>query len=155
MSSGERPVYLVGARLNGRRVVVVGGGHVTARRLGAFLDAGALLHVIAPELDPAVRAVVDSGLVTWDERPYRAGDLAGAWYVLAATDDPEVNAAVVAEAEGERVFCVRADDGHLGQAVTPASLREGEVQIGVVSGGDFRRSRALRNDLAEWLRSRR
>src|SRR5690606_41669635 len=44
-------------------------------------------------------------------RRYADGDLSGAWYVLAATDDPETNAAVSAEADSQQVFCVRADDG--------------------------------------------
>ena len=56
----------------------------------------------------------------WTARPYRDGDLDGAWYAIACTDDPAVNAAVAAEAERARVFCVRADDAPAGSAVTPA-----------------------------------
>ena len=48
-------------------------------------------------------------------RDYRDGDLADAWYAIAATDDPAVNAAVVAEADRRQIFCVRADIAREGQ----------------------------------------
>jgi len=110
--------YLAGLDLAGRRVVVVGGGSVAQRRLVGLLAAGADVEVVAPEVTPAVEAMAPE--LTWTARAYRDGDLADAWYALAATDDPQVNAAVGAEAERARVFCVRADDAPAGSAVTPA-----------------------------------
>ncbi len=62
-----------------------------------------------------------------------------------------VNAAVVAEAEARRVWCVRADDGALGSAVTPATAQHEQHQIAVLAGGDFRASRRLRDRLAALL----
>ena len=78
-------------------------------------------------------------------RDYRDGDLDDAWYAIAATDDPKVNAAVVAEAERRRIFCVRADAGREGTAVTPASLDYRGLLIGVLAGGEHRRSAAVRS----------
>ncbi|MCV7082611.1 NAD(P)-dependent oxidoreductase, partial [Mycolicibacterium insubricum] len=98
--------YLVGLRLSGKKVVVVGGGSVAQRRLGLLVSAGADVHVVARTVTPAVEATAG---VTVTLRDYRDGDLDGAWYALAATDDPDVNAAVVAEADRRRIFCVRAD----------------------------------------------
>lgn len=151
MTAEAPPPYLAGLRLAGRRVVVVGAGRVLARRLGTLLDSGARLVVVSPLAAPPVRAVARAARLTWHERDYRLGDLAGAWYALACTDDPQVNAAVVAEAEAARIFCVRADDGSLGTAVTPASARDGQVQLAVLAGGDFRASRHLRDRLAAQL----
>ncbi len=82
--------------------------------------------------------------VTVHRRAYAAGDLAGAWYVIACTDDPDVNAEIVAEATAARIFCVRADDGASGTAVTPASGHHRDLQFGVLAGGDHRRSAAAR-----------
>ncbi len=141
----------MGLHLIGRRVVVIGGGHVVARRLRTLLASGARVHVVSPRLEPAVEAAARAGEITWEPREYRGGDLADAWYAMAATDSPAVNAAVVAEAETHRTFCVRADDGDLGQAVTPATGRRGDVQIAVVTGGDFRLSRRLRDELVDRL----
>ncbi|MDF0531606.1 uroporphyrinogen-III C-methyltransferase [Tsukamurella sp. 8F] len=140
--------YLVGLDLRGRRVVLVGGGSVVQRRLPLLLAAGAEVHVIAPVVTPAVESTEG---ITLTLREYADGDLAGAWYVLAATDDPDVNVRVLAEAEAQRTFCVRADLAREGTAVTPATASVGGVQVGVLAAGDHRRSAAVRNSLAAAL----
>lgn len=140
--------YLVGLDLTGRRVVIVGAGSVVQRRLGTLADSGADIHVIAPQATPTVESFPG---ITLYAREYRAGDLEGAWYALACTDDAEVNAAVVAEAESRRIFCVRADDARHGTAVTPASLRHDQLRIGVLAAGDHRRSAAVRTAIGAAL----
>src|SRR5206468_1400578 len=81
-------VYPVGLRLLGKRVVVVGGGQVAHRRVAGLLEARALVTVVSPEVTPALEALVEPGAVTWLRRRYETGDLDGAWYAVAATDDP-------------------------------------------------------------------
>ncbi|NBQ42096.1 MAG: uroporphyrinogen-III C-methyltransferase [Mycobacteriaceae bacterium] len=87
--------------------------------------------------------------VTLTLRDYRDGDLEGAWYAIAATDDPAVNAAIVAEAERRRIFCVRADAARGGTAVTPASFAYEGLLVGVLAGGEHRRSAAVRSAIRE------
>ncbi len=152
MTGGERP-YLVGLTLAGRRVVVVGGGTVAQRRLPALLAAGADVEVVAPDVTPAVEGMATARELRWTARPYRDGDLGGAWYALAATDDPHVNAAVATAAERARVFCVRADDAPGGTAVTPAVGEHDGLTVGVLSGGRPRRSAAVRTALVEALQA--
>ena len=97
--------YLVGLRLAGRKVVMIGGGTVAQRRVPVLISHGADVHVIARAATPAVEALAAQRPgITLTLRDYRDGDLDGAWYAIAATDDPEVNAAVVAEAESRRIF---------------------------------------------------
>ena len=145
------PPYPVGLRLAGRRVVVLGGGTVAQRRLPALLAAGADVQLIAPETTPAVQAMADAGELTWHPRRYAAGDLADAWYVLAATDDPAANAAASAEAEANRTFCARSDDASAATAWTPATGRQDGTTVAVLSG-DPRRSAALRDAVVNGLR---
>jgi uroporphyrin-III C-methyltransferase/precorrin-2 dehydrogenase/sirohydrochlorin ferrochelatase len=114
------PPYLVGLRLGGRRVLVVGGGRVAGRRVPRLVEAGALVELVAPRVSPALEGLASTGRLRWQRRPFEPGDVDGAWYVLAATDDAAVNAAVAAAAEANRVFCVRADDGAASTAWTPA-----------------------------------
>ena len=152
MTGGQRP-YLVGLTLAGRRVVVVGGGTVAQRRLPALLAAGADVEVVAPEVTPAVEGMATARELRWTARPYRDGDLDGAWYALAATDDPQVNAVVATAAERARVFCVRADDAPGGTAVTPAVGEHDGLTVGVLSGGRPRRSAAVRTALVEALQA--
>ncbi len=140
--------YLVGLRLTGKKVVMVGGGSVAQRRLPLLVASGADVHVVARSATPAVEAM--SG-ITLSLRDYRDGDLAGAWYAIAATDDAQVNAAVVAEAERSRIFCVRADIAVEGSAVTPASFEYAGLSVGVLASGEHRRSAAIRSAIREAL----
>jgi uroporphyrin-III C-methyltransferase/precorrin-2 dehydrogenase/sirohydrochlorin ferrochelatase len=142
------PVYLSGLLLAARRVVVVGGGTVAHRRVTGLLDAGAQVVVVAPELVPRLRELVHAGRVSWQARPYRDGDLDGAWYAVTATGDPDVDAAVVVEAEQRRVFCVHAGSSREGSALTPASGAVRGLIVGVLSTGaqaDPRRAAAARS----------
>ncbi|TDP41669.1 uroporphyrinogen-III C-methyltransferase [Nocardia ignorata] len=147
------PNYLVGLDLRGRRVVVVGGGTVAQRRLGLLVAAGARVHVISRAVTPAVEGMATAGQLTVELRDYRDGDLDEAWYAMACTDEPETNAAVVAEATAKRIFCVRADIARDGTAVTPATARYDGLTLGVLAGGAHRRSAAVRNGLLEALQS--
>ncbi len=144
--------YLVGLRLDGKKVVVVGGGTVAQRRVPLLISAGADVHVIARAASPAVEALGSQRPgITLALRDYRDGDLAGAWYAIAATDDPAVNAAIVAEAEQRQIFCVRADSARDGTAVTPASFDYDGLAVGVLAGGEHRRSAAIRSAIREAL----
>lgn len=145
--------YLVGLDLAGRRVVVVGAGTVAQRRLPRLVAAGADVLVIAPQATPAVEAMATAGELSWQRRSYADGDLDGAWYALACTSQPAVNAAVAAEAQRRRVFCVRADDATGGSAVTAATGRHEGLLIGVLAGRRPRRSAAVRDALIEALRT--
>lgn len=142
--------YLVGLRLVGKKVVVIGGGTVAQRRVPVLISHGADVHVVARAATPAVEALAEQQPgITLSLRDYRDGDLDGAWYAIAATDDPQVNSDVVAEAERRRIFCVRADAGREGTAVTPASFDYEGLMVGVLAGGEHRRSAAVRSAIRE------
>lgn len=142
--------YLVGLRLAGKKVVVIGGGTVAQRRAPVLIANGAQVHVVARAATPAVEALSQQQPgISLELRDYRDGDLEGAWYAIAATDDPAVNAAVVAEAERRRIFCVRADSGRDGTAVTPASFDYEGLLVGVLASGEHRRSAAVRSAIRE------
>ena len=117
--------------VEGRGAVVVGGGKTAARRAEALIEAGAEVRVIAPEFDPAFETLD----VAMQHRPYRAGDLHGAWLVVVATDDAQVNARVAAEAEEHGILTNRADDQSAGDLAVPAHRRVGPVTLAVSTGG--------------------
>jgi uroporphyrin-III C-methyltransferase len=148
---GSRVVYPVGLRLHYRRVVVVGGGQVAHRRVAGLLEARARVTVVAPEVTPALEALVEPGSLTWVRRRYEPGDLEGAWYAVAATDDPAVNAAVVQEADRSRIFCARADDRWASSVWTPAVGRHGELVVGIHGGGDPQRAIGVRDAVVAGL----
>src|SRR4051794_11050176 len=149
--------YPSGLRLGGRKVVVVGGGHVAQRRVPGLLSAGAPGDVVSPGGTPALGGLADAGGVVWLRRRFEDADLDGAWYVIAATDDTEVNELVGRAAESRHTFCVRSDDGLRGSAWTPAVGRHGEVTVAVLGdqreSRDPRRTAALRDEIVEGLQS--
>jgi uroporphyrin-III C-methyltransferase/precorrin-2 dehydrogenase/sirohydrochlorin ferrochelatase len=144
--------YLLGLRLTGRRVVVVGGGSVASRRIPALLDAGAEVHLVSPKVTASLEDLAAAGRIRWTARDHAPGDCAGAWLVCAYTAKPAVNAAVAAEAEEQRTWYVRADDAGASAAWTPAAGQAGDVRVGVVSG-DPRHSAAIRDAILAGLRS--
>ncbi len=144
--------YLLGLRLRGRSVVVVGGGAVASRRIPALLDAGAQILLVSPKVTASLEDMAAAGRIRWAARTYSGGDCAGAWLVCACTDSPEVNAAVAAAAEARQTWYVRADDAEASAAWTPASGQAGDVRVGVLSG-DPRHSAAIRDAVVAGLRS--
>jgi uroporphyrin-III C-methyltransferase/precorrin-2 dehydrogenase/sirohydrochlorin ferrochelatase len=146
------PPYPSGLRLAGRRVLVVGGGHVAQRRVPQLIAVGADVHVVSPVVTPAIEGLVGSGEIAWHERPFEDADLDGAWYVIAVTDDRAVNDHVSALCEQQRLFCVRSDDAILGTAWTPAVGREAGITVAVVGNRDPRRSAAVRDEIVAGLR---
>ncbi|WP_040283672.1 CbiX/SirB N-terminal domain-containing protein [Tessaracoccus massiliensis] len=139
------PAYLAGLMLRNRDVVVVGAGRVADRRVPKLLEAGARVHLVSPTLSVQLRRRVGAGEVTWSEAPFTPEVLDDAWYVLAATNDPQVNAEVAAECERRRIFCVRADDARGGTSWTPATERLAGLTVGVLGQRDPRLSARVRD----------
>jgi len=146
------PPYPSGLRLAGRRVVMVGGGHVAQRRVPGLLTVGAVVTVVSPDATPSIEALADAGEIGWERRGFEDADLDETWYVVAATNDPAANAAVSASAEARRIFCVRADDADAATAWTPAVGRHAGVTVAVLGNRDPQRSAAVRDEILEGLR---
>ena len=144
-------LYPLGLRLDGRQVLVVGGGSVATRRLPALLDAGARVTLVSPDLTPALHGYVEAGRVVWIPRRFQPSDVDGCWLVHAAVDDDTAATAVSVAAEQRRVFCVRADDRAAASAWTPAVTRHGQVTVAALGGGNPRLAMALRDTIRDAL----
>ena len=120
------PVFL---KLDGLPVVVVGGGAVAASKLDGLLAAGARVTVIAPHVLDSIRTKA-----TVIERAFRAGDLDGARWVIAAAT-PEINIQVTAAATARGLFVNAVDDPKAATAYLGAVVRRGEVASPTPPGG--------------------
>lgn len=148
---------MMGVELLGRRVLLVGGGSVSARRARGFIEDGAVVVVVAPELVADFDPMLAGGLVSWLPRRVEEADLVDAWFVHTATGDPATDLVVAGWADARRLWCVNAGDASLGSARTPAVRTVGEVLIGVVStegSADPRRSAGIATQLAARLSER-
>ena len=128
----DAPLYPVNLVLRGRRCLVVGGGEIALRKVEGLVAADALVHVVAVEVDDAVKAVPG---VTWEERPYRRGEVAEYRYVVSATDDPAANRAVFEDGEAAGVWVNSADDPAHCSVTLPAVSRRGPIVVAVSTGG--------------------
>ncbi len=146
---------LLGVDLTDRRVLVVGGGPVAARRTAQLLGNRALVTLVAPEVCEDLVMRLDDDRLAWRPREVREDDLDEAWLVHTCTGSRDADAAVARWAQERRIWCVVAGDAERGSARTPALTSCGDVVVGVVSAGvpDPGRTVAVRDALAEVLRT--
>lgn len=137
--------------LTDRRVVVVGGGPVAARRARTFVEAGADLLVVAPFACEEIIELASTDRLTLRISEFEPSDLAGAWLVCTATGERSVDTTVSLVADRSRIWCIRADDAAASRAWTPAVARVGDVVVSVNAGGDPGRATRLRNAIATSL----
>jgi precorrin-2 dehydrogenase / sirohydrochlorin ferrochelatase len=140
----EHPLYPVNLVVDGRPCLVVGGGRVAAGKVRGLLEAGAVVTVIAPEIDPAIAGLEG---VAIERRAYRRGDIDGHRFVVAATGDPQINQAVYDDGEAAGVWVNAADDPARCSAILPARIRQGRLTVTISTGGH---SPAV----ASWLKER-
>jgi precorrin-2 dehydrogenase/sirohydrochlorin ferrochelatase len=141
------PINLVG--LADKRCIVVGGGEVAQRKVESLLEAGAeRVVVISPRLTQRLRALLQAKRIEHRPQAYRQGDLEGAFVVIAATGDPDVNRDVWQEAQERNLLINVVDDPHRCNFFVPSVVRRGDLTISICTGGqDPTLSARLRQEL--------
>ena len=141
------PVFL---NLNGRRCVVIGGGQIAEGKVLKLLDSGAKTIVISPDTTQGLRNAAGRGDVELKLRKYQAGDLEGAFLVIAATNDRVVNQEIFEEAENLSVLLNAVDDPARCSFIAPSIVERGPVTLAISTGGASPAlARKLRETLAE------
>lgn len=143
------PLFL---KLTGRPCVVIGAGHLAESKIESLRAADAAVTVIANQVSDLIAEQAAAGEITLHQRPYRQGDLAGAFLVVAATDDPATNRAVFAEATSSGVLCNAVDDPPFCDFYFPSVVRRGDLQIAISTAGNSPAlAQQLRKELNEQL----
>ena len=127
------PIYL---KLEGRRVLIVGGGIAGLEKITSLSTSGARLRVIAPEAIAEVKLFAGEGKLTWQQRAFADDDVLEADLVIAATDQPAVNKAVFLAAQKHRVLCNSADDPPNCDFYFSSIVRRGKLQIAISTAGE-------------------
>src|SRR5262245_4318291 len=127
----EQALFPVFLKLEGRKVLLVGGGAVASAKLLDLVRAGSLVTVVAPEVLPAVLSV--AGVIV-RQREFIERDLDDVWFVVAAAN-PEVNRRVAAIAEKRCVFVNAVDDPERASAFPGGVFRRGGVTFAVSTDG--------------------
>ncbi len=129
-SQDNSPLHPTFLKLEGRKVLVVGGGRVAVGKYEALRAASAAITVVAPSIDPALR---QPGTTIF-ERPFAPPDLDGVWFVVAAAT-PEVNRAVAEAASLRQLFVNAVDDPASASAYAGGVVRRGPVTVAISTGG--------------------
>lgn len=140
--------------LRDRRVLLVGGGPVSARRAATFVDEGARVRVVAPWLCEELVELWRTERVEWVERDYAGPtDLDGAWLAHTATGDPQTDRAVADDAHAARVWCIDATSAERTSAAVPARAQvdssDGTITVATHVGGDPRTATAATQQVAQ------
>lgn len=144
--------YPILVEMTGKCCVVIGGGAVGERKVEGLLQSGAHVTVISPDLTERLEAWAREGAIQHVSRPYRRGDLIGSKLAFAATDDPELNAAIYKDAREQQVWLNAADDPAHCDFILPAVLRRGDFTMAVSTGGASpAAARAIRDELGKYL----
>ncbi len=125
----------VSLRLTDRLAAIVGGGAVALRKARSLTDAGARLRIIAPQIDPQLRTLVEVSGGEIFERTFESGDLDGCVFVVVATDNDATNAAVITLAQLNGILCCDAVHPERGDVTMLATVRNDELTFTVDSGG--------------------
>lgn len=143
------PVFL---DVQGKPVVVVGGGHVALQKIGNLVEAGAQVTLVSPDLIPELKQYVDDGKVMHIKREYEDGDMEGYFLAFVATDDGAINKVVADEARSRRVWVNAVDDVPNCDFIMPGIVRQGELVIAIsTSGLSPAIARKVREDIQEFL----
>ncbi len=126
------PIFV---KLEGRLIVVVGGGTIAEGKIPGVLTAGARIRLIAPSITPQIAAWVRFGKIDWLPKEFEAEDLNGAFLVIAATSVPGVNETVFREAEARGILCNAVDDIEHCHFYYGAVVQRGDLQIAISTNG--------------------
>jgi len=136
-------LYPLMMNLQDKLCLIVGGGTVAKRKISGLLDGGAnRLRIVSREMSTELTLLlaeavqVDASLeLDIIQRAYNQSDLDGASLVFAATDQPDVNKTIAADAAAAGVWVNVANEGESGDFVTASTVRRGELLMGITTGG--------------------
>jgi precorrin-2 dehydrogenase/sirohydrochlorin ferrochelatase len=123
--------------LRDRKCVVVGGGRIAARKIETLIHFNAAIVVISPVIIDKILELKKTGSLTHWEKAYAEGDLEGAFLVIAATSDKEVNERIAEEADAKNIFVNVADNPERCTFIFPSIVRKNELVIGITTSGSY------------------
>lgn len=143
--------YPVMMNLDGKQVIVVGGGRVALRKIRSLILSGTRVVVISPKIEDELEELVSQGTIAWIPEPFRASLLdryPDAVLIFGTTDARDVNVAIHAAAVERRIPCNIADVPDLCTFIVPAVITQGDLMIAVSTGGASPAlARRIREDL--------
>lgn len=136
--------------LRGRVAIVIGGDSVAAGKAATLAASGALVHVLSPTYDTEMRQLAEQQQVTLEYKAYEPGDLAGAFVIVAATNDRQLIEAIWTETQERGQLVNIVDVPQYCNFIVPSILRRGQLTIAVsTEGASPGLAKRIRHELEE------
>ena len=146
----ETPFYIACLRLTDRKCLVVGGGEIGLEKVEGLLACDGDVTLVAPDAIEPLQALAGEGSIAWEHRGYEPADLDGAFMVIAATNDSEVNIGIYEDAERRAMLVNVVDVPPLCNFILPAIIRTGPLAIAIsTAGASPALAKRIRNEIAD------
>jgi precorrin-2 dehydrogenase len=146
------PYYPIYLDIEGRSVVIIGGGNVCARKAETMMKYGARVTVVSPELTDEIEQWAREGCLALSRKKYDESDLDGANIVIASTDDEAINTQIATDCRQRRIPVNVVDVTPLCEFIVPAIIEKGSVQVAISTGGKSPAlARTLKEDLQRFI----
>jgi precorrin-2 dehydrogenase/sirohydrochlorin ferrochelatase len=143
----------VGLSLRGRGCLVVGGGSVATRKVISLIRAGATVTVVSPALSPELTDLARGGRLRWLEQTFQKTHLAGAFLVVAATNDEALNATIARQATEAGSLACDASSAERSHVIFGALLDVEDATVAVFTDGrDPAHARYLRDRIGNAMK---
>lgn len=126
------PIYLC---INKEKCLVVGGGKVAERKVKNLLKAGANVTVVSPQITPEMALLKEQKEIVHINRCYQEGDLTGAFLVICATDNKQLNCQVAEQCLAQKTLVNVVNDPPKSNFFVPAVMRQGSLSIAISTDG--------------------
>jgi precorrin-2 dehydrogenase/sirohydrochlorin ferrochelatase len=132
-----------------KRCVIVGGGEVSARKIGFLLNCMADIVVISPQINEEINKFVQEKKIEWIDRDYKSNDLKGAFLVIIATDDQGLNKEISQKSRDLGILVNMASSAEDSTFILPAVLNRGSLSIAISTEGKSPAlAKKIRDDLS-------
>lgn len=126
--------YPIHIDLEGKKVVVIGGGVVATRKINGLCSTGASITVVSPKITPELRELVQGNMILWKEKMFSPNDIDDAFLIIAASNDKSTNEEVKESAKPTQLINV-ADNQERSNCIIPSVLRRGKLTISISTSG--------------------
>jgi uroporphyrin-III C-methyltransferase/precorrin-2 dehydrogenase/sirohydrochlorin ferrochelatase len=127
------PIFL---DLDDRDVLVVGAGEIASRKISDLVAAGARVRVVAPKAHVVVEELAHENKIVIERRVFEEKDVEGAWFVVAATGNPNIESSVFSAAESRRIFVLAVDDLAHASAASGSVIRRHPFIVSISSSAE-------------------
>ena len=127
--------YPILIELEGKKVLVIGGGNVAQRKIETFLEFGASIDVVSRELTFRLKNLVESGEIHHLGNEYSEECLKDAFLIIIATNDKQLNHEISESARKKGLLINTVDQPSDCNFIVPSIVRKGDLLIAISTSG--------------------